>query len=427
MQVYLGLGSNLGDRRDHLSRAIDALEAKGLTIARISPVVESPALLPDSAPSDWNLPFLNLVVECVARCSPGQLRLRIDEIQRAFGRHEGSHWAPRPIDIDILLWGRESIETERLTIPHRDLTCRAFVLSPLVALEPRLTVPGRDDRTMLDHSIALDHHIPLWMGIVNVTPDSFSDGGRFLDWSRIEPHVAAMMEAGAHILDVGGESTRPGAVPVDPAEEWSRVGPVLERLVERTAGQRLRPLLSLDTRHAAVAEKGLKLGVDIINDVGGLTAPDMVALARDSGRDWVAMHHVTIPADPRATLPTDRDPFDAVEQWLTMQMEAWEAQGLDLGRIIFDPGIGFGKNRLQSLRLLRRAGEFRRRGLRVLVGHSRKSFMKSFSGASADETGNDLVTLGASLNLCAQGVDVIRVHDVPLHTTAWRGWSHLAG
>ena len=427
MQVYLGLGSNLGDRRDHLSRAIDALEAQELTIARVSPVVESPALLPDSAPSDWNLPFLNLAVECVARCSPGQLRIRIDEIQRAFGRHEGSHWAPRPIDIDILLWGRESIETERLTIPHRDLTRRAFVLAPLVALEPRLTAPGRDDRTMLDYSIALGCHIPLWMGIVNVTPDSFSDGGRFLDWSRIEHHVAAMMDAGAHILDIGGESTRPGAVPVDPAEEWSRVGPVLERLVERTAGRRLRPLLSLDTRHAEVAEKGLKLGVDIINDVGGLTAPDMVALARDSGRDWIAMHHVTVPADPRATLPTDRDPFDAVEQWLTMQMEAWEAQGLDLGRIIFDPGIGFGKNRLQSLRLLRRAGEFRRRGLRVLVGHSRKSFMQSFSGAGEGETGSDLVTLGASLNLCAQGVDVIRVHNVPFHTTAYRGWSHVAG
>ena len=239
MRVYLGLGSNLGDRRLHLSRAIDALEAKGLAIARVSPVVESPALLPDSAPSDWNLPFLNLAVEGIARCSPGQLRLRIDEIQQSFGRHEGSHWSPRPIDVDILLWGRERIETERLTIPHRDLTRRTFVLAPLVALQPRLTVPGLGDRTVLDYSIALGHHIPLWMGIVNVTPDSFSDGGRFLDWSRIEPHVAAMTEAGVHIIDVGGESTRPGAVPVDPAEEWSRVGPVLERLVERTAGRRL--------------------------------------------------------------------------------------------------------------------------------------------------------------------------------------------
>ena len=228
-----------------------------------------------------------------------------------------------------------------------------------------------------------------------------------------------------HILDVGGESTRPGAAPVDPATEWSRVGPVLERLIERSAGRRLRPLLSLDTRHAEVAERGLDLGVDMINDVGGLTSPAMVALARDSGKDWVAMHHVTVPADPRATLPVDRDPYDGVERWLLARMEAWDAKGLDLGRIIFDPGIGFGKNRLQSLRLLRRAGEFRRHGLRVLVGHSRKSFMKSFSGE--EETGKDHVTLGASLNLCAQGVDIIRVHDVPLHTSAYRGWSHLTG
>ena len=425
MQVYLGLGSNLGDRRGHLSRAIDALESRGLTIERVSPVVESPALLPDTAPSGWNLPYLNLVLECNARCSPEQLRIRIDEIQRAFGRHGDSHWSPRPIDIDILLWGREQLVTERLTIPHRDLTRRSFVLAPLVALRPRLTIPGRGERTMLDYSIGLGQHIPLWMGIVNVTPDSFSDGDRFVDWARIEPHVAAMIEAGVHILDVGGESTRPGAVPVDPTTEWSRVEPVLERLIEQLAGHRLRPLLSLDTRHPEVAEKGLALGVDIINDVGGLTSPAMVALARDSGRDWIAMHHVTVPADPRATLPADRDPYDGVEQWLLRQMEGWDAQGLDLGRIVFDPGIGFGKNRLQSLRLLRRAGEFRRHGLRVLVGHSRKSFMKSFMGDG--ETDDDLATLGASLHLCAQGVDIIRVHNVPAHATAYRGWSHLAG
>ena len=237
MRVYLGLGSNLGDRREHLSRAIDALEADGATVARVSPVVESPALLPDSAPSEWNLPYLNLVLECTVRCTPEQLRARIDEIQRTFGRHGTSRWSPRPIDIDILLWGRERIETERLTIPHRDMTCRSFVLAPLAALAPRLTVPGRGERTVLEWSMALDEHIPLWMGIVNVTPDSFSDGGRFVDRTRIEPHVAAMVDAGVHILDVGGESTRPGATPVDPATEWSRVGPVLERLIERSAGR----------------------------------------------------------------------------------------------------------------------------------------------------------------------------------------------
>ena len=378
MRVYLGLGSNLGDRREHLARAIDALEARRIDIRRVSPVVESPALLPDSAPSDWNRPFLNLVLDCAAECTPEQLRLWIDEIQSAFGRINTSHWSPRPIDIDILLWGRDCIATERLTIPHRDLTRRSFVLAPLAALAPRLTVPGGDGRhdARALHRARTSH--PVVDGIVNVTPDSFSDGGRFMDWPRIEPHVEAMIEAGVHIIDVGGESTRPGAAEVDPEQEWSRVSPVIERLVERLAGDRPRPLLSLDTRHAEVAAKGLELGVDIVNDVSGLTCPDMVALARDADCDWVAMHHVTIPADPQITLPDDEDPFDAVEAWLLRRMEAWDAAGLNLERIIFDPGIGFGKNRLQSLRLLRRAGEFRRHGLRVLVGHSRKSFMKSF-------------------------------------------------
>ena len=425
MQVYLGLGSNLGERRIHLSRTIDALEGRGIEIVRVSPVVESPALLPDSAPSDWNLPFLNLVVECNVECKPEQLRRWIEEIQSAFGRDNSSHWSPRPIDIDILLWGRERIVTQRLTIPHRDLVRRTFVLAPLTALAPRLTVPGGDGRTMIEHSIALGHHIPLWMGIVNVTPDSFSDGGRFTDWPRIEPRVEAMIEAGVHIIDVGGESTRPGATETGPQLEWSRVEPVLARLVERLRELRPRPLLSLDTRNAAVAAKGLELGVDIINDVSGLTAPDMLALARDSSCDWVAMHHVTIPADRGITLPDEEDPFDAVESWLLERMETWDAEGLDLERIVFDPGIGFGKNRLQSLRLLRRAGEFRRHGLRVLAGHSRKSFMKDFAGEDLAE--RDLATLGASLHLCAQGVDIIRVHDVPGHIAAYRGWSHLVG
>ena len=174
-----------------------------------------------------------------------------------------------------------------------------------------------------------------------------------------------------------------------------------------------------------MAAKGLELGVDIINDVSGLGSPDMIALAREADCDWGrdAPRH-----DSRRSaghLAGRRGPFDAVEAWLLERMEVWDAEGLDLERIIFDPGIGFGKNRLQSLRLLRRVGEFRRHGLRVLVGHSRKSFMKSFTGG--DESARDLATIGASLHLCAQGVDIIRVHDVPGHVAAYRGWSHLVG
>ncbi len=423
MAVYLGLGSNLGDRRGHLAEAIGLLRALGVRVSRISPVVETPALLPPGATPDWNLPYLNLAIECEVDAEPEQLYEWIVAIQRGMGRGDAARWAPRTIDIDILLWDERRIDTPTLTIPHRDLSRRQFVLTPLAALVPRLQVPGLGGRTVLDCSVELGRPVPLWMGIVNVTPDSFSDGGRFSDEMALDAHVAEMLEAGAHILDVGGESTRPGAKAVSPDEEWARLAPVLERLIDRHRGADLRPLVSVDTYHPETAWRALDLGVDLINDVGGLTEPAMIELAKDSGVDWVAMHSLTVPADPAVTLPRGCDPVEALEAWLTERLEAWDKAGLDLNRIVFDPGIGFGKDALQSLALLRGAGRLRRHGLRVLVGHSRKSFMKSFSSLAIED--KDLATVGASLSLCAQGVDILRVHDVPRHAAAYRGWSHL--
>jgi dihydropteroate synthase len=276
---------------------------------------------------------------------------------------------------------------------------------------------------VLEWSRELPHHLPLWMGIINITPDSFSDGGRHVDWSTIEPHLDAMVDAGVHIIDVGAESTRPGATSIGPEQEWLRLGSILERLVEKYSGAQMTPLLSVDTYHPQVAAQALDLGVDIINDVSGLTSPAMIDIARSSGKTWIAMHQLTLPVDPKVTLPPDRDPCDAVEGWLLKQIEVWDKANLNLNSIIFDPGIGFGKDSLQSLELLRHIRRFRRHGLRVLVGHSRKSFMKNFSGRKEQE--KDLATIGASLKLCEQGVDVIRVHNVPAHLSAYRGWSHL--
>lgn len=425
MPIYLGLGSNLGDRRDNLCQAIHLLEEKGFRRRRISPVVESPALLPEGAPADWNLPYLNLVLEGEADCPPGRMREWIVDIQRRMGRGERSRWAPRPMDIDILLWHDRLIDTPDLTIPHVGIHQRGFVLTPLIALEPRLVVPGLGPGTVLDWSRQLNHHIPLWMGIVNITPDSFSDGGQFTAWERIEPHVEAMVAAGAQIVDLGAESTRPGATPISAEEEWGRLEPVLARLLDKYRDALLRPRFSVDTYHPEVARRALDLGVDIINDVGGLSAPEMRELARSGDKDWIAMHHVGMPVRKDRTLPPDCDPVVTVEQWLLEQLESWDKAGLNLGRIVFDPGIGFGKDGLQSLKLLTRAGQFRRHGVRVLIGHSRKSFMSNFSALDASD--KDLTTLGASLNLCAQGVDILRVHNVPMHVSAYRGWAHLVG
>ena len=195
-----------------------------------------------------------------------------------------------------------------------------------------------------------------------------------------------------------------------------------ERLEDLLAGDPLRPLLSLDTYHPETARRALDRGIDIINDVSGLSQPAMIELAQDGRSDWVAMHSLGVPVDKTRTLPPGTSAIAAVSEWLQAQLERWTAAGIDLDRVIFDPGIGFGKDSLQSLELLRAAGAFRRHGLRVLVGHSRKSFLGRLTAAAPGE--RDLATLGASLALCAQGVDILRVHDVPRHAEAYRGWSH---
>ncbi|HEX6996942.1 MAG TPA: dihydropteroate synthase [Gammaproteobacteria bacterium] len=424
MTIFLGIGSNLGDRRGHLRNAILALRQAGVSVLRVSPVVESPALLPQGAPAEWCRPFLNLAVECATDLAPRELLATIKRLERELGRPaDGQRWAPRPIDIDILVWGGERIADERLQVPHVGITERAFVLAPLVALQPSLTLPGLGDTTVLEWSRRLPHHIPLWMGIVNVTPDSFSDGGRYLAPEAAVEHALALAAAGAQIVDLGAESTRPGATPLDPDEEWRRLAPVLEPLVERLRDDPLRPLVSVDTYHPEVARRAVAAGCDMVNDVSGLTAPAMIDLAAEGKAQWVAMHNLGVPADRARVLPVESDPCEIVERWLAERLEVWRRAGVDLDRVVFDPGIGFGKNTLQSLKLLRHASRFRAMGVRCLVGHSRKSFMRGF--AAADEAERDLTTIGASLNLCGQGVDILRVHDVAGHVAAYRGWSHL--
>ncbi len=424
MDIYLGLGSNVGDRRGNLSEALRKLAAHGVQLVRVSPIVESPALLPDDAPADWNQPFLNVVAHCRSDSTPDAILTGLKEIERALGREDRGRWAPRPIDLDLLLYGAETIATERLCVPHPALAERAFVLTPLAALAPRLTIPGHGARTVLELARAGHKHLPQWMGIVNLTPDSFSDGGELGDLATVEQRVAGLVGAGAAIVDLGAESTRPGATPLTADEEWARLEPALARLVERYRGDVLRPRFSIDTYHVTTARRAIALGADVVNDVGGLVDPAMLELAATSGAEFVAMHNLGVPADKKRILPVAEDPTDLVERWLEERMTQWQRAGLDVGRIVFDPGIGFGKNALQSLRLLRNVQRFYRFGLRVLVGHSRKSFMHHV--AAADRADRDLFTIGASLELCAAGVDILRVHDVAAHTAAYRGWSHVA-
>ncbi len=242
------------------------------------------------------------------------------------------------------------------------------------------------------------------MGVVNVTPDSFSDGGLYLDAQAAVAHGEELVGDGAEILDVGGESTRPGAEPVDEDEELRRVLPVVEGLAKAAA------TISIDTSKATVAEAAIAAGVSIVNDVTALRGdPEMAALCAQRGVGVVLMH---MPGNPRTMQddPTYDDVVDDVKAFLAGRVEAAVAAGVEEERIWLDPGIGFGKTLEHNLELLRRLGELRELGRSLVVGTSRKSFIGRVDGS---DVGHRLGgTIASCVLAAAEGADVLRVHDV---------------
>ncbi len=246
---------------------------------------------------------------------------------------------------------------------------------------------------------------PFLMGVVNATPDSFSDGGRFLDAGAAVAWALRLAEEGADLVDVGGESTRPGAPPVAAEEEIRRVVPVVERL--RARGFPLP--ISVDTAKGAVARAALAAGADLVNDVTALSDPELARAVAAARAPVVLMHMRGTPADMQS-----RAVYDDVVRDVARELEAAlaraEAAGIARDRTILDPGIGFAKNAEQSVELLARVGELRSLGRPLLVGPSRKSFIGKLTGA---EVGERLAGTLAAVTACVLGgVELVRVHDV---------------
>ncbi len=251
---------------------------------------------------------------------------------------------------------------------------------------------------------------PLVMGIVNVTPDSFSDGGKYFNAAAAIDGALRMAEDGADILDVGGESTRPYSKPVDADEELRRVLPVIQAVVKRTAVP-----VSIDTSKAAVARAAIDAGAEIINDVTALGGdPAMLRLAIDSQAGVCAMHMQGTPQTMQDA-PTYHNVVADIHGYLAQRRDQLLAAGLDQSRLALDPGIGFGKTHEHNLELARHCRQFLDLGCVLLVGHSRKAFIGKVMArerAAWSEAERTFGTLGVSLALAAQGVHVLRVHDV---------------
>lgn len=247
--------------------------------------------------------------------------------------------------------------------------------------------------------------MPRLMGVINVTPDSFSDGGRYFDPQAAVDHGLALVAAGADILDVGGESTRPGSAPVEAAEELRRVVGVIERLVAQTTVP-----LSVDTSKAVVAREAMAAGARILNDVTALAGdPQMIDMVGETGCGVVAMHMQGIPQTMQQE-PVYADVVGEVAEYLQARRNRLLAAGIVRERIALDPGIGFGKTAEHNLALLRSAWRLHALGCPVLIGPSRKRFIGQLLGdMAADRTAG---TIGVALAMARQGVQLLRVHDV---------------
>lgn len=234
------------------------------------------------------------------------------------------------------------------------------------------------------------------MGIVNVTPDSFSDGGCYFDADMAVAHARALEAEGVDILDFGGQSTRPGHIEVPPEEEWHRLEPVLRAV----CGKTVLPV-SVDTYFPYVAQRALEAGADIVNDVSGVVSPEMADLIRTSGAAWVIMH--------AAELPSTDDAIETVSSWLRSAASRAQELGVSKDQICLDPGIGFGKDNRQNFLLIRETARVKVQGYAYLLGASRKRCIGAASGAqrAADR---DFGTAAAHTIGILGGADIVRAH-----------------
>lgn len=250
------------------------------------------------------------------------------------------------------------------------------------------------------------------VGIINLTPDSFSDGGVNM---AVEAAILAaqnLIQAGAKVLDIGAESTRPNAVQIDSVTEINRLKYALPTIIE--LAHQANVVVSVDTRHAGTAEYAIANGADWINDVGGGTNVDLLNIVAQAKVNYVLMHSLTIPADPKVILPNDSKLYPAIKDFFISKINALEEIDITKDKIIIDAGLGFGKDAYGSLNLMLKSAKLQAEiGCPLLVGHSRKSMFQAVGATDVRE--RNQLTLLSSMFLAQQDIAYLRVHDVAAH------------
>lgn len=426
--IYMSLGSNLGNRLAYIQKAVCLLKERYFSDLKCSIVLETEAIVPKGAPSEWNKPFLNMIVCGTSLLSPEALLKGLKEIESNIGRPAFyEKWAPRVIDLDILLWNDTILNTQHLTIPHPELYNRPFLVHLMAMLDPLHRYPLLPEcplsgktfgmiaaaipniNTCFSKSFVL---YPQFVGVVNITPDSFSDGGKYLMPEKAIRRALEVSSEGAMMIELGAQSTRPDADRLTPDEEYSRLKPILERLHEHIKTGVME--ISLDSFCPEVILKVLdQYPIAWINDVKGSLDDHTLMAITNYGCKIVIMHSLTIPPQKEVRLSDDIDPVDSIKSWVETAINCLLECGFKQDDVIIDPGIGFGKSSYHNLLLLRKAGQIKRLGYKVLLGHSRKSYMSTFYHSAPHE--RDLETIAVSTHLMDNKIDYLRIHNVRDH------------
>lgn len=446
-EIVIALGSNVGDRMQNFNEALSLMKKSGINITRHGCLYETePAYVTDQPL------FLNSAIRGTTKLGPHELLKALKQIEKNLGRTDGIRYGPRPIDLDILFYGKFKIESEALTVPHERIWERPFVVAPLMDL---LGSSIDNDTVASWHSFSrksgglfevwqnlggessigregLRRVLPigsiLWdwskrthvMGVLNLTPDSFSDGGKFQAVEAAISQVKLLIAEGADIIDIGAQSTRPFARRLSADEELERLVPVLEAIVQipEVKGK----LLSVDTFYAEVALEAVRRGVHIVNDVsGGQLEPKILNVVREVGVPYIAMH---MRGDPTTMQSNENLQYEDVCKQVASELYARvneaELSGIPLWRIIIDPGIGFSKKTEHNLELLMGLSSIReeigKKSLAVshapiLVGPSRKRFLGELCNRT-NPVERDPATIAAVTAGILGGANIIRVHNV---------------
>jgi 2-amino-4-hydroxy-6-hydroxymethyldihydropteridine diphosphokinase/dihydropteroate synthase len=382
--IYLALGSNVGDRLAHLRQALMELSTF-FTVHRTSVVFETQALLPEKAPARWDVPYCNMVVAGTSSCAPEALLCRLQAIEQRMGRLK-SHktWEPRVIDLDILLYDNVEMESDSLTIPHKELKNRPFLHSLLAMMDAWPLAPNAETYTPL-RSFVLE---PKIVGIVNVTPDSFSDGGLFFTPEKAAKRAQDVYAQGATVVELGAQSTHPGYTEISPQEEITRLMPVLECCQDISC-------LGVDTYFDDVVMFALDHSCVWINDIKSRLCDLTIKKIADRGAKLVCM-------------------LQGMDiEWFPARVRHLMNLGMPPQDIVLDPGMGFGKTKRENISVLRHLSQIQDFGCPVMLAHARKSFMTLFSPHPAIE--RDIETLAISQYAAHLKIDYLRVHNVQEH------------